>query len=112
MRVCLAREVLYRYEHNLAKQSEGSRNAMQEAVEGSLELMKERVNGFGGVIAVGSRSQDIGIAFNTKGMPWAYISSEDLDADFIARLKGGDSSCKIKIHYGYNPGDHDLVALQ
>lgn len=111
MRVCLAREVLYRYEQNLKGQSECSSNAMQEAVEGSLELMKKRVNGFGGVIAVGSRKQDIGIAFNTKGMPWAYISSEDLDAKSMARLRGGDSSFKIAIHYGYNPGDHGLVAL-
>lgn len=110
MRVCLAREVLYRYKHNL---SEGNnKNAMQEAVEGSLELMKERVNGFGGIIAVGSRKEDIGIAFNTKGMPWAYISSQDLDVESMARLKGGDRSCKIKIHYGYNPGDQALVALQ
>lgn len=107
MRVCLAREVLYRYQQNLA-QSGGK--AMQEAVEQSLKFLQSRVNGFGGVIAVGAR-QDIGIAFTTKGMPWAYISSADLDDESLAQLKA-DSSYKIKIHYGYNPGDHGLVALQ
>lgn len=107
MRVCLAREVLYRYQQNLAQNGD---NAMQAAVEQSLELMRKRVDGFGGVIAVGAR-QEIGIAFNTKGMPWAYISSADLDGETLAQLKA-DNSYKIQIHYGYNPGDHGLVALQ
>ena len=109
MRVCLAREVLYRYELNTATKSnqQVKSNAMQDAVDESLSMMKERICGFGGVIAIGPK-QEIGIGFTTKAMPWAYISSTDLDSQCLAGLKH-DNNHKIKIHYGYNPGDHFVV---
>ena len=82
---------------------------MQDAVDQSLAMMKDRIDGYGGVIAVGPKGE-IGIGFTTKAMPWAYISSEDLDSASLAELTR-DNDHKIKIHYGYNPGDH-FVAVE
>lgn len=58
----------------------------QNAVENSLEMMKERVKGSGGAICVDKFGQP-GFAFTTERMAWAYIQGEML-------------------HYGLNPGEH------
>ena len=106
MRVCLCREVLYRYKENLAKpKSDLNWNAMQDAVDQSLEMMKNRINGYGGLIAIGPK-HEIGIGFSTLAMPWAYITSEDLDLNTLNELSQGNIDCKIKIHYGYLPNEH------
>ena len=113
MRVCLAREVLYRYKQNVDHHHQTAKtktsNAMQDAVDQSLAMMKDRIDGYGGVIAVGA-NQEIGIGFTTKAMPWAYISAQDLDSASLSEITK-DNSFKIKIHYGYNPGEH-LVAVE
>ncbi|MHC4857591.1 MAG: isoaspartyl peptidase/L-asparaginase, partial [Planctomycetota bacterium] len=43
----------------------------QKACEAALALLEERVNGFGGVIAVDARGQ-VGLTYNTEAMPYAY----------------------------------------
>lgn len=81
MRVCLAREIMYKF---------SSGKSLQESVDASLELMRQRVDGFGGAIAVGNDGQ-IGIGFTTEMMPWAYINSNHNES---------------VIHYGINSGQH------
>ncbi len=81
MRVCLAREIMYKF---------SSGKSLQESVDASLELMHQRVDGFGGAIAVGNDGQ-IGIGFTTEMMPWAYINSNHNES---------------VIHYGINSGQH------
>lgn len=76
---------------------------MQAAVDDSLRMMQERVEGFGGVIAV-SANADIGIQFNTVGMPWAYITTND-----NANFDPTNNDVKLNIHYGYKPGEHRTV---
>lgn len=85
MRVCLSREIMYQF---------SSGKSLQESVDASLELMKTRVDGFGGAIAVGNDGQ-IGIGFSTIMMPWAYINS-----------------CDDLIHYGVDSGQHLTVNIQ
>lgn len=74
MRVCLARECLNRYQqirgssNSFEDQVNGkASNAMQAAVDHSLSFMKVRIDGFGGVIAIGPK-QEIGIGFTTNAM--------------------------------------------
>lgn len=43
----------------------------QKACEAAIQLLRERTQGHGGLIAVNARGQ-VGIAFNTDGMPHAY----------------------------------------
>jgi beta-aspartyl-peptidase (threonine type) len=43
----------------------------QLACEASIRLLKERVDGLGGVVAIDRHGQ-VGIAFNTAAMPHAY----------------------------------------
>lgn len=108
MRVCLAREVLYRYKANLSA-PKGDANAMQDAVDQSLVMMKDRIDGYGGVIAIGPKGE-IGIGFTTIAMPWAYINSEEIDPTTLDALTM-DNSVPIKIHFGYHSGEH-LMTLE
>ena len=43
----------------------------QEAAQGALEIMRERVGGEGGVIAIDKYGQ-LGIEWNSEMMAWAY----------------------------------------
>lgn len=112
MRVCLARDVLFRYERNLFSQQQQQQNVneMQVAVDQSLQVMKERVNGYGGLIAIGVNQHDIAIGYTTVGMPWAYITSQDIDEIDRTHLMN-DNTFKVKIHYGYLPGEH-FIAIE
>lgn len=71
MRVCLARECLNRYQQITGSansfEDQVSGNAMQAAVDHSLSFMKVRIEGFGGIIAIGPK-QEIGIGFTTIAM--------------------------------------------
>ena len=50
----------------------------QKACEASIDILKDRVNGKGGLIAVDIRGR-IGIAYNTEAMPHAYaLANEDI----------------------------------
>ena len=42
---------------------------LQSSLDGALDEMRRRVNGFGGVIGVDHRG-DAGVAFSTERMPW------------------------------------------
>ncbi|OTF76778.1 hypothetical protein BLA29_012217, partial [Euroglyphus maynei] len=112
MKVCLARDVLYRYE-KLMNQSNEEMNPMQRAIIESLDTMQQRVDGYGGIIAIGNGHGDIGFGFNTQAMPWAYITVDDNDLEQImANMdKSNDiqllmERIQIKIHYGYNRNEH------
>ena len=52
----------------------GSKN-LQQAVDSSLNHMKNRVNGCGGIIAVDT-DHNVGIAHTTPYMSWAKISGD------------------------------------
>ncbi len=43
----------------------------QKACEAAIAVLEERVNGYGGMIAVDARGQ-VGLSFNTEAMPYAY----------------------------------------
>jgi beta-aspartyl-peptidase (threonine type) len=55
----------------------------QEAAEGAIQLLAERVNGLGGVIVVDAQGR-IGAAHNTPRMAYAYIGAE---GEISARIK-------------------------
>ena len=80
---------------------------MQAAVDESLKSMKDRVNGFGGIIAVGAKSE-IGIGFTTKQMPWAYITTTDNDVDLIKSQIFNKQNVTVKIHSGSKPNEHSV----
>jgi beta-aspartyl-peptidase (threonine type) len=46
------------------------------ACEGAIALLQDRVAGEGGVVAIDRRGE-IGLAFNTNGMPYAYTTGDD-----------------------------------
>ena len=52
----------------------------QKACEAAIDILQERVNGQGGVIAIDARGR-IGIAKNTRAMPYAYING---DGDIVS----------------------------
>ncbi|KAH9419931.1 Isoaspartyl peptidase/L-asparaginase [Dermatophagoides pteronyssinus] len=112
MKVCLARDVLYRYEKLINQTNETKMNPMQRAIIESLKSMQQRVDGYGGVIAIGNGHGDIGFGFNTQAMPWAYITVDDNDIDQILSVidkKVSDdniSKIPVRIHYGYHPNEH------
>lgn len=62
MRVCLARHITGLMQQGMTA---------QEAAVAGLEYMKNRVQGYGGVVVVSSKG-DIGVHFTTKNMSWAY----------------------------------------
>ncbi|KAH7638122.1 isoaspartyl peptidase/l-asparaginase-like [Dermatophagoides farinae] len=111
MKVCLARDVLYRYEKMINQPME-TMNPMQRAIIESLESMKQRVDGYGGIIAIGNGHGDIGFGFNTQAMPWAYITVDDNDMDQIMAMiidqndTIDSAKIKIRIHYGYHIDEH------
>lgn len=76
MRICLSRHIT-----GLMQQGMNT----QDAVVAGLEHMKNRVQGYGGAIAV-SNFGDVGIYFTTSQMAWAY-------------RKGN------MLHYGIQPGE-------
>jgi beta-aspartyl-peptidase (threonine type) len=43
----------------------------QKACDAAIALLEERVNGFGGMIAIDARGH-VGLSFNTEAMPYAY----------------------------------------
>ena len=47
----------------------------QKACEAAIDILMERVNGLGGLIAIDLRGR-VGIAFNTASMPYAYVQGE------------------------------------
>ncbi len=49
----------------------GSGLSAQAACEAAIQLLVERTNGRGGLIAINARGQ-VGVAYNTNGMPYAY----------------------------------------
>lgn len=113
MRVCLARQVLYRYQE-LINESNLKVNPMQMAVKECLHLMQTRVDGYGGIIAVGNGHGDIGIDFNTESMPWAYVTADDNNIEqLIEQLNNSDcnkiDSIKVFIHYGCQRNEHLTV---
>ena len=59
---------------------------MSSSIEQSLKHMGDRVKGCGGAVAV-SREGEVGIAFSTPCMPWAYVKDHHL-------------------HFGIKPGQH------
>lgn len=69
MKVMLARHVLQNIETGLSTQA---------AAEKSLEYMKQRVGGAGGVIAINNKGE-VGKHFTTERMPWATISEKSLE---------------------------------
>ena len=80
MRTCLARHILWLKSER--------KYSMQQSVDKSLEMMANRVDGFGGAIAVASDGQ-LGIGFSTEMMSWAYIDGQN-----------------PAIHYGIKRGQH------
>ncbi len=48
----------------------------QAACDAAIHMLAERVNGTGGLIAIDARGQ-IGVAYNTNAMPYAYAIGED-----------------------------------
>ncbi|KAG0722128.1 Isoaspartyl peptidase/L-asparaginase [Chionoecetes opilio] len=77
LRVCLAR-------HITATMATGV--PVSASIESSLEHMAQRVAGCGGAVAV-SREGEVGMAFSTPRMPWAYVKHR-------------------RLHYGIHPGQH------
>jgi len=75
MKVNLARLVGMR--HNL------DGNSLQNAAETSLEYMKKRVHGCGGVISI-DRKGSVGIAHTTPHMSWAKITSDQNMGDEVS----------------------------
>lgn len=83
MRVCLSHEVV----HQLS-----TGKTIQEATDAALDVMRDRIDGYGGIIAVTPDGQ-IGIGFSTLMMGWAYIKSDE-----------------EVIHYGVNHGEDFISA--
>lgn len=48
----------------------------QQACNAAIRLLEHRVNGKGGVIALNNRAE-VGLAFNTTAMPFAYVTNDD-----------------------------------
>ncbi|MCP5101356.1 MAG: hypothetical protein GY943_37900 [Chloroflexi bacterium] len=48
----------------------------QSACESAIRLLHERTQGQGGLIAIDNRGQ-VGFAFNTDGMPYAYVAGDE-----------------------------------
>ena len=66
---------------------------LQSSLDGALDEMRRRVNGFGGVIGVDHRG-DAGVAFSTERMPWV-----------IAR-------CGDALKWGIEPGQLEVIKAQ
>ncbi|XP_022091357.1 isoaspartyl peptidase/L-asparaginase-like isoform X2 [Acanthaster planci] len=79
-KVTLARQVVYNMQNGASA---------QEAAEEALSYMSSRASGAGGTIAVDNMG-NIGVAFTTARMPWAWARSGSL-------------------HYGINPGEDFTV---
>lgn len=101
MRTLLTRELFY---------NNKELDNLQTSVDVSLQMMKERTNGHGGVIAV-TRDSEIGIGFTTVQMPWAYINLFDQSNSFekLAEELHKSGDIKLQIHYGNFPGEHLLI---
>lgn len=77
MRVALARHIA-----GLIDGGASTENAIRKG----LEYMKEKVDGYGGAIALNHR-EELGIYFTTQHMPWASIQDD------------------IEVNYGYKSGE-------
>ncbi|CAG2181973.1 unnamed protein product, partial [Oppiella nova] len=71
MRTCLARHVMYEFTAE-GKAAGTGRLTLQQAVDKSLDMMADRVDGYGGAIAV-APGGEVGVGFTTPMMSWAYI---------------------------------------
>ena len=58
----------------------GSGLSAQAACEAAIQVLAERVDGKGGLIAIDARGQ-IGVAFNTDAMPYAFVVGEGAVGD-------------------------------
>ena len=79
LKVGLARRVV-----NTASAAHDGAVSMQAAAEQALQYMQDRVQGQGGVIALGPGG-DVGIAFTTKRMCWARADATGLRMSGIER---------------------------
>jgi isoaspartyl peptidase/L-asparaginase-like protein (Ntn-hydrolase superfamily) len=89
MRTCLARHVMYEFTAEGRAAGTG-RLTLQQAVDKSLDMMADKVDGYGGVIAV-APGGEVGVGFTTPMMSWAYIDSADTSPT---------------VHYGIERGQH------
>lgn len=101
MRTCLTREIFYRNKEL---------NNLQRSVDSSLQMMKERTNGFGGLIAA-TRDGEIGIGFSTVQMPWAYIHlfQQTRSVEQLAQELQKSGDVKLLIRYGSYPGENFTI---
>lgn len=83
LKVCLARHIVTTMATGMP---------VSDSIQRSLEYMGQRVSGCGGAVAV-SRCGEVGFAFTTPRMPWAYAKDNQL-------------------HYGMHPREHMKEDLQ